>query len=179
MNENSLFAILLRSQWWVSALIAAAVIMAFRLIYPEIALFAALPFVVIALVVAWRQLRAPRRAGLAAKLERLRAVPWNEFAGAVAKAYARQGHEVQRLDGAQADFLLEKNGRRTLVACKRWKATRTGIEPLRELDAARGAREADECVYFAAGEVTARARDFATERNIRLLEGMELAKLLG
>lgn len=178
MNENSLFAILLRSQWWVSALIAAAVVMAFRLIYPDVAFFAALPFMVIAVVVAWKQLRTPGRAGIAAKLERLRAMPWGEFAGAVAKAYARQGYEVRRLEGAHADFELERNGRRTLVACKRWKATRTGIEPLRELEAARRAREADEAVYFAAGELSEQARAFAMERNMRLLEGLELVKLL-
>ncbi len=180
MNENSLFAILLRSQWWVSLLIAAALVGLLRFFMPTVyAVAAALPFLVIGAIVAWKQLRAPSGRRIAAALERLRAMPWPEFAAAVGKAYAAQGYEVQRLDDARADFALVRNGYTTLVACKRWKATRTGTEPLRELDAARQARDARECVYLAAGEVTAQARTLAAERNIRLLEGPEVAKLLG
>ncbi len=178
-NENSLFAVLLRSPWWVSALIAIAVVAALRFLMPTVyAVGAAIPFIGIAAYAAWKQLRAPSARRIAGTLERLRAMPWNEFAGEVAKAYGREGYEVQRLDGGQADFELARRGRKTLVACKRWKATRTGIEPLRELDAARRAREVDECVYVAAGEITGQARAFAAERNIRLLEGGELARLL-
>lgn len=179
MNENSLFAILLRSPWWVSAVIALAVIAAMRFLLPTLyAVAAALPFIVIAVYVAWKQLRAPSAKRIAGTLGRLRAMPWDEFAEAMGKAYGRQGYEVQRLGSVQADFELARGGRKTLVACKRWKATRTGVEPLRELDAARRAREAEECVYVAAGEITGQARAFAAERNIRLLEGPELAKLL-
>jgi restriction system protein len=85
---------------------------------------------------------------------------------------------VKRIDGAQADFELAKESRTTLVACKRWKATRTGIEPLRELEAARGKREAHDCVYVATGEVTETAKAFSAEKNIRLVDGTELARML-
>lgn len=180
MNENSLFAILLRSQWWVSVLIAAALVTLLRFMMPTLyAVAAALPFIAVAGIVAWKQLRAPSGKRVAGALERLRGLPWNEFATAVARAYERQGWQVNRLDGAQADFELVRGFHTTLVACKRWKAGRTGVEPLRELDAARRARKAEAGVYFAAGEVTAQARAFAAERNIRLLEGAEVAKLLG
>jgi len=180
MNENSLFAILLRSQWWVSALIAAALIGLLRFVMPEIyAVAAALPFVVVALYVGWKAVRAPSSRRIEASLARLRAMPWNEFAGAVADAYAHQGYAVQRLDGSPADFVLTRSGRTTLVACKRWKAGRVGVEPLRELDAERRPRQADECACFAAGEITAQARAFAAERNIRLLGAAEVVKLLG
>jgi restriction system protein len=179
MNENSLFAILLRSQWWVSLLIAAALVGLLRFFMPTMyAVAAALPFLVVAAIVAWKQLRAPSGKRIAGTLDRLRAMPWHEFAAAVAAAYARQGYEVQRLDDGRADFALVRNGYTTLLACKRWKATRTGTEPLRELEAARSARDARESVYFAAGEVTAQARAFAAERNIRLVEAPELVRLL-
>ena len=179
INENSLFAILLRSQWWVSALIAVAVVGALRFLMPTMyAVAAALPFIGIALYLAYRQLREPSGRRIARTLERLRALPWDEFAGEMAKAYGREGYEVQRLADAKADFALVRGGRTTLVACKRWKATRTGIEPLRELDAARRAQEASECVYVAAGDVTEQARAFAAQKNIRLLGRVELAKKL-
>lgn len=179
MNENSLFAMLLRSPWWVSALVAVAMIGLLRLLIPDIyAVAAALPFVVIALHVAWKALHAPSGKRIAGTLERLRALPWDEFAAAIGKAYEREGYEVRRIGDARADFALARNGYTTLVSCKRWKATRTGSEPLRDLDAARSAHDARDCVYVAAGEVTAQARTFAAERNVRLIDGAELARLL-
>ena len=66
----------------------------------------------------------------------------------------------------------------TLVACRRWKATRTGIEPLREFDAATAERGAFGRMYVAVGEVTANARAFAAQKSIRLLHDEELARLL-
>jgi len=163
----------------VSALVAIAVIGFFRFLMPTMyAVAAALPFVGISMYVGWKQLREPSGRRIAGTLERLRAMPWDEFADAMSKAYGREGYEVERLGGGQADFALARGGRKTLVACKRWKATRTGIEPLRELEEARRKREADGCTYVAAGEITAQARAFAAERRIRLLEGAELAKLL-
>ena len=180
INENSLFAILLRSQWWVSLLIAAALVTLLRFMMPTMyAVAAALPFIAVAGIVAWRQVRAPSGKRVAGALARLRSLPWNEFAAQVAAAYERQGWQVKRLDGAQADLELTRGFHTTLVACKRWKAGRTGVEPLRELDEARRARKAEECVYFAAGEITGQARAFAAQRNIRLLEGAEVAKLVG
>ena len=120
-----------------------------------------LPFAVIAVYVGWQQLRAPSAGRIAGTLERLRALSWDEFSRAIEEAYRREGHTVNRIIAAQADFELVRGSRTTLVACKRWKAMRTGIEPLRELEAARSAREAHECAYVAAGEITATARAFA------------------
>jgi hypothetical protein len=57
------------------------------------------------------------------------------------------------------------------------KAKSTGVEPLKEMHAA--GEDADELVYVAAGEVTALARGFAAEKRVRIVEGAELAKLMG
>jgi restriction system protein len=175
MHRNSLFAVLLRSPWWISGLVAAGLFGLIKLFLAmEFAFFAALPFIVIALYVLWKQLRAPSSRRIAATLERVRAMSWDEFSAAIEEAFRRDGYSVKRIT-AGADFELEKSSRSTLLACKRWKARTTGIEPLRELEAARRKREAPECIYVATGEVTAQARAFAAERNIRVLEGAELA----
>ena len=72
LNKNSLFAVLLRSPWWASALVAVALAAGLRLLIPtSYAVFAALPFAVIAAYVGWQQLRAPGAERLAATLERL------------------------------------------------------------------------------------------------------------
>ena len=184
MNKNSLFAVLLRSPWWVSFAVAAGTIVLSRFVLAKFemheayAVFVALPFLVIGSVAGWRQLRAPSAGQTAATLESLRALSWDEFSRAIEDAFRRDGYAVSRpgIDGA--DLELTKAGRVSLVGCKRWKVVRAGIEPLRELDAARQSRAAHECIYVAAGDVTDNARAFAAEKKIRLLQDAELALLL-
>jgi restriction system protein len=104
-------------------------------------------------------------------------MPRESFAAALEQAFRRQGYGVSR--DPRGGFELTKGGRTSLVECRRWKATRTGIEPLRELHAAGQKREAYELIYVAAGEVTDNARSFAREKNIRLLADADLAQMLG
>jgi restriction system protein len=146
--------------------------------YALYGIFAALPFLVIGAYAGWQQLRAPSAERIAATLESLRALSWDEFSAALESAFGRDGYAVTRLNVPGADLELTKSGRVALVSCKRWKVARAGIEPLRELEAARHAREAHECIYIAAGEITDNARAFAAEKNIRLLHDAELAKFL-
>jgi restriction system protein len=179
MHENSLFAILLRSQWWISIAIAVAIVVAVRLVVPMVyAVFAALPFFVIGAIAGWRQLRQPSAARVVDTLEALRAMSWGDFSSALEEAFRRDGYAVRRIDGPAADLELTKSGRVSLVACKRWKVARTGVEPLRDLDAARRAREAHEGIYVATGEITEGALKLARDKGIRLVHGAELAKLL-
>lgn len=182
MHENSLFAVLWRSPWWVSGAIALAVIAVARILLPAAyvpyGVFVALPFVVIALGAAWKQLRRPSAARVAATLDALRAMAADEFLAAVETAFRREGYTVKRLAGSGVDFELTKAARIVLVGAKRWKAARTGVEPLRELHAAARSREAQECIYLAAGEISDNARAFAAEKKIRLVHDAELAILL-
>jgi restriction system protein len=179
MARNSLFAVLLRSPWWTSFLVAAALFAALRMVLPWVyALCGSLPFLLIGGYAGWLQFRAPSATRVAATLAALRAMSWDDFSGAIEDAFHRDGYRVNRFGQAGADFELTREGRIALVACKRWKVARTGIEPLRELDAARRAGDAHECIYVAAGEFTDNARAFAAEKGIRLLHDAELAKLL-
>lgn len=178
LPQNSLFAMLLRARWWVSAMVALGVFALTRLILPEgFALFATLPFIVIAVVVAWKELRQPRGARLDAALEKLRAMSWEEFAAGLEQGYRRLGYSVKRTDGA-ADFELEKDSRVSLVSARRWKAARTGVEPLKELVSATERRGAAECVVVVTGELSEQARRLAGDKQIKLLEGAGLSALL-
>jgi restriction system protein len=145
--------------------------------YALYAIFSSLPFIVIGGYAGWQQLRAPGAARIAATLEALRSMSWDEFSAALEDAFRRDGYSVSRLNVAGADLELTKSARVTVVGCKRWKVARAGIESLRELDAAKQAREAHECIYVAAGEITENARVFATEKSIRLIHDAELAQL--
>ena len=178
-SERSLFAILSRAPWWLSVLIAAALFMAVRQFMPDYAAVAAtLPFLGIAGYAGWRQSRAlsPEHAGEA--LAALRAMSWQEFAAIMETAFRGDGYEVVVLSRGAADFELRKGGRFALASCKRWKVAQTGIEPLRELVAAKEAAGAQECIYVAAGELSQNARQFAAQKDIRLLCDADLAQML-
>src|SRR3954469_4062413 len=156
MNENSLFAILLRSRWYLSFGIAAAMSGVLYMVLPEAYRFAAvvsgLPFIVIGCMAAWRQFQAPSAKKIEKTTAAVLAMSWTEFARALADAYRKDGYEVQTLPGGGADFEITKNWQRTLVACKRFKVARTGIEPLRDLVKTKDTREAHACAYVAVGE---------------------------
>ncbi len=180
MAENSVFAILLRSPWWISFALAFGIFALARLwVAPMYAAAIPIPFFVIGCIAAWRQLRTPSAARVAARLEALRALTWSEFSTALEAAYAGEGYAVRRLKGSQADFELTRDGRKVLLGCKRWKVARTGAEPLRELQAIGQARHADELRYVTAGELTEQGRAFAAKKGIVIVEGVALATLLG
>jgi restriction system protein len=182
MAENSLFAVLLRSSWLWSFGIAVGIVAIARLALPTeyfaYGAFGAFPFVAIGAVAAWKQLRSPSAARIADTLQTIGAMSWNEFSSAIESAFRRDGYAVTRLPGPAADFELVKGGRTMLVSCKRWKVARAGIEPLRELHAAKQAREAQQCILVAAGELTDNARKFAASNGIQVWQGAELAQLL-
>jgi len=182
MAPNSLFAILLRSSWWISILVAAAIVLVSRMALPEkyfvFGAVGALPFLVIGGITLWRQLQRPSAAKVASTLDAVGAMSWKDFSAKLETAFRRDGYEVSRIDTIGADFEMKKAGRKTLVNCKRWKASRTGVEPLRELLAARDLREADEIVYVATGQVTEQAARYLAERRIRLMQGEDLTRLL-
>lgn len=179
MHENSLFAILLRSPWWISVALAGALFAGLRLLIPSLyASFFALPFLVVGCYAAWKQLRAPSATSIAKKLDAARALDGKAFAARLEESFRRDGYEVSRLDGEAADLQLEKSGTRVLVACRRWKAARTGIEPLRQLKAAARSRNVPDCIYVVAGEVTPVAVAFAAENGISIFTGTEIAKRL-
>ncbi len=178
MAENSLFAILLRSQWWVSVLVVVGVFGVVRMFMEwGYALFATVPFIVIALMAAWRQITVPSGARLEQALEKIRSKSWEEFARVLEEGLKKQGYSVKRFAGA-ADFELEKAGRVSLVCARRWKASRTGAEPLKELVAAGEKRGAADCMYVVAGEMTEQARAYAKEKSVKLVEGAGLVGLV-
>ncbi len=182
MAEKSLFAILLRSPWWISLAIAVAFGLASKALLPaQYFVFGALgglPFVVIGVIAAWKQFNTPSAAHVEGTLTQLEALSWRDFAAAVEQGFVREGYAVRRLHGAAADFVLVKAGHTTLLGCKRWKAAHLGIEPFQGLQAALAPHEADSALYISNGQVTDKARQFAAEHQIRVMQGTELAQLL-
>lgn len=183
MAPNSGFAILLRSPWWVSFAIAAAIVLLCGALLPaHLAPFAAvsaLPVAVIGCIAAWRQWRAPSAARVQAALQEAGNMPWRAFADRLERAWRAEGQQVQRTDGRGSDLRIAKDGRVMLVAARRYKAASHGVEPLRELQAEVQREGARAGVYVAlAGTVSENARSFARDNGLVLLEGDALATLL-
>ena len=184
MAKNSLFAVLLRSRWWVSVCIAGVMALLAWVVLPEdyrvAGVLGCFPFLVIGAMAAWRQRDLPSPARVGQTLEAVGAMPWPAFSALLEQAFRRDGHALQRRSGA-VDFALERQGRHTLVSARRWKSARTGLEPLRELQAARVAREGDalpDAFYIGLGEPSDNARAYAAEHGITLWQAAELAHAL-
>jgi restriction system protein len=182
MSENSVFAMLLRSPWWISAgvagVVAGTAIALLPSAYKVLGATVGIPFAVIAGITFWRQWQMPSATRIDRTLETLRAMSRSDFVSAVEAAYAKNGYTVKRIDDAHADLELQQEWRTALVSCKRWKVARVGVEPLRQLLAAKEAREVRESIFVTTGEITETARKFAAENSIRLVGGSELARLL-
>ena len=178
-SKQSLFAILSRQPWWLSVLVAGALFGSAQLFLPGmIAAALAIPFLGIACYAGWRQMRSPGASNVAATLERVRGMPWENFSAVISEAFRRDGYAVTEVFKGAVDLKLDKAGRTTIVSCKRWKVAQTGVGPLRDLLEAKKAQDAAECVYVAAGDFTANARELATQKSIRLVHGAALANLI-
>ena len=179
MAKRSLFAVLSRSPWWVSLLIAAALFMVVRQFMPDAAALAStLPFLGIAGYAGWLQSRILNPEHVARTLAGVRAMSWQEFAAVIEAAFCSEGYAVAALTRGAADFELRKGGRVALAVCKRWKVAQTGVEPLRDLLLAKETADAQECIYVTAGDLSQNARQFAAQHKIRVLCDAELAQFL-
>ncbi len=178
-ESRTLFSILLRQPWWVAALAGLALFGIAQLAFPPVAPFVALPFLVIALYVGYRQMRTVSRGQIEQRLEAVRELSWDRFSSVVSEAYVRQGYQVALADNPACDFTLTRNGRITLLQCRRWKASQYGVAPLQALAGAVAAKDAYNAICITAGNFSPQALAFAAGKPITLVSGSELAILVG
>ncbi|MDC6169199.1 restriction endonuclease [Paucibacter sp. XJ19-41] len=182
MAKNSLFAILLRSSWWISLLIALVLGLLSAALLPDglkvVGAMSGLPFVVISVMAARRQWHLPSAARIAQTEQAVMAMNWPSFSALLEQAFVRDGYAVQRGKGEAFDFELTKGGRRMLVCAKRWKSARTGLEVLRALQTARETSEAEDALYIGLAPLSDNARPFAAEQRIAIWQSSELAHAL-
>lgn len=180
MSEKSLFAVLLRSPWWVSFVLVAVVALVAGAFLPKeyvgAGMLGGFPFFVIGCMAFWRQRNLPSPALTEKVLQSISSMGWRDFSALLETAFTRQGYAVTPLQGA-ADMQLEKKGVLTVVSAKRWKAAALGIEPLRELVATRDQLQASNSVCITLGQVSAKARDYAAQNRITLISDADLVQL--
>jgi len=182
MSEKSLFAALLRSPWWVSFLVMLAVALVAGALLPDAyktaGMLGAFPFLVIGVMAAWRQRGAISAGRIDELVAQARSMGWRDFSILVEDALRQQGFVVSRLASGPADFVIEKNGRITLVSAKRWKAATVGAEHLRELLAERESQQAFSCTCMSLGTFSQAAIDLAHQSPMQLLGPANIAQLM-
>lgn len=182
MAPNSLFAVLLRSPWWISLLIALVLgAVAAALLPAEFKPAGAVsgfPFAVIGAMAAWRQWRLPSAARVALTIDVVSALAWPAFSALLAQALQQDGYRVQHVKSDAFDLRLERQGRVTLVAARRWKTRRIGLETLRALQAARESAGAADALLVSLGALTDQALPYAAAQRINVWQAAELAQAL-
>jgi len=107
---------------------------------------------------------------------------WREFETLVGEGFRRRGYGVKETGGGGpdggVDLVLSKDGEKTLVQCKQWKAFKVGVSNVRELYGVMAAICAAAGIVVTSGKFTQEAEAFAEGRNIRLLNGNMLMRLL-
>lgn len=107
---------------------------------------------------------------------------WREFEMLVGEAYRLQGYRVLETGGGGADggvdLVLSKGSEKFLVQCKQWKAYRVGVDVVRELYGVMAARGAAGGFVVTSGRFTHDAEAFASGRNLTLVDGPSLIRLL-
>lgn len=112
----------------------------------------------------------------------LQGISWQEFELLVGEGFKRRGYRVQELGGGGpdggVDLVLTKAGEKSFVQCKQWKAFKVGVTTVRELYGVMAADGATGGFVVTSGQFTKEAAQFATGRNIALLDGPDLMQLL-
>lgn len=115
-------------------------------------------------------------------LRSIRALSWQEFEWLVSEAYRRKGYSVVERGGSKpdggVDLELFKNGRKSIVQCKRWNAMQINVSLVREAYGVMIAEGADECIFVASGKYTRDALRFAKGKPMQLIEGSGLLQLI-
>lgn len=111
---------------------------------------------------------------------------WREFEMLVGEGFRLQGYRVVETGGGGADggvdLVLSKpgtnGGEKFLVQCKQWRAYKVGVDVVRELYGVMAARGATGGFVVTSGRFTDEAVSFASGRNVTLVDGPKLRRLL-
>ena len=137
-----------------------------------------------AVSVAKRQRRSSLVAGVAQSRApgALDGMSWQEFELLVGQAFRLQGYEVTELGGegpdGGVDLVLRKDQEKFLVQCKQWKALKVGVAIIRELYGVMAAKGAAGGFVVTSGSFTDEAIEFASGRNVTLIDGSKLFGLI-
>lgn len=118
----------------------------------------------------------------AGALATLLSMSWQQFELVVGEWFRTQGYCVVEQGGGGADggvdLRLTKDNEQFIVQCKQWRATKVSVTIIRELYGVMAAQGATGGFVITAGSFTGDAIAFATGRNLQLIDGSQLARII-
>jgi restriction system protein len=110
------------------------------------------------------------------------ALTWQDFERLVGQGFRQRGFDVTERGGegpdGGVDLALARDNERFLVQCKQWRARQVGVSVVRELYGVMSAERVAGGFVVTSGSFTNDAQEFATGRNIELIDGKGLDTLL-
>ena len=112
----------------------------------------------------------------------LNTMTWQDFELLVGEAFRQRGFSVAETGGGGTDggidLALRKGGELFLVQCKQWRAYKVSVNVVRELFGVMAAQGATGGFVVTSGVFTADAQSFARGRNIELIDGPALQRMI-
>lgn len=109
-------------------------------------------------------------------------ITWLQFELVVGQWFRQQGYAVSERGGAGADggidLVVKKDNETYFVQCKQWRTIKVGVSVVRELYGVMAAHGAAGGFVITSGSFTADAQKFANGRNLQLLDGEYLARMI-
>ena len=128
------------------------------------------------------QLIRGRRFKATQSIADIRSLSWRQFESYIGEMFRQDGYfVVETPEGPDngVDLVLRKEGEKTYVQCKHWKANTVGVEKIRELLGSMAAGGAQAGIFVTTGDYTQPAKDFARDCGIKIIDGEQLAWFLG
>ena len=115
-------------------------------------------------------------------IEKLRATDWYQFEKVVGLVYQSQGYRLLLRGGANPDggidLIIERDGIRAAVQCKRWKKWKVDVPKVRELFGAITHEGLPRGVIVTLNGFTLEAKQLAVEHNIDIVHDENLATMI-
>lgn len=115
-------------------------------------------------------------------LQAVERLTWQEFEMLVGESFRRKGYTVKETGGGGADggidLEMSLNGQKYLVQCKQWKAFKVGVKVVREFFGVMVANDAKGGFVVTSGVFTDDAVSFAEDKDITLIDGVKLVKII-
>ncbi|MBI5557497.1 MAG: restriction endonuclease [Deltaproteobacteria bacterium] len=112
----------------------------------------------------------------------IKKMSWQEFELLISEFFRQQGYSVKETGKGGADggvdLRMSLQGKKYLVQCKHWKAFKVGVKIIRELFGVMTAEGARGAFIVTSGLFTEEAIEFAQGKNITLIDGVKLNKII-
>jgi restriction system protein len=177
-RKRSVVDQLILGPWWISLVLAAIAYVVLGTVAPTLAplvCFLLVAFAVISALRAWANRRMlDRQTGI----NSLRELAWKDFEDLLGEAYRRHGYKVTENLGGGADggvdLVLRREGKVTLVQCKRWRGKPVRVQVVRELYGVLMDQRANAAKLVATTSFTPDAIAFARGKPIELVDSAAL-----